>query len=141
MHVIYGSYEYTLRVDGERLSGTVRSPLGTQQVEGQKQHRTLMYVGDQGPEFRTQRTGVLGLATDTSGPMNDDPNPRAWVTSRMSSVDDLALLNGRARVPVRFANAREYEARLRELAGTRVTIVGVWVGEKIRIEEIGPAAP
>jgi hypothetical protein len=141
MHVSFGSYEYTLRVDGDRLTGTVESPLGTQQVEGQKQHRTLMYVGDEGIAFRTQRTGVLGLATDTSGPADDDPNPRDWVTSRMGSVDDLALLNGRARVPVRFANAREHEARLRELAGARVTIVGVWVGEKIRIGEIGPAAP
>jgi hypothetical protein len=141
MHVTYGSYAYTLRVDGDRLTGTVTSPLGTQEVEGQKQHRTLMYVGDEGIEFRTQRTGILGLATDTSGPMNEDPNPKAWVTSRMSSVDDLALLNGRARVPVRFANARDYEAQLRELAGSRVTVVGTWVGEKILIESIEVAAP
>ena len=73
--------------------------------------------------------------------MNDDPNPKAWVTSRMSSVQDLALLNGRARVPVQFANGREHEARLRELAGSRVTVVGVWVGDKILIESIEPAAP
>jgi hypothetical protein len=59
----------------------------------------------------------------------------------MSSVDDLALLNGRARVPVRFANARDYEAQLRELAGSRVTVVGTWVGEKILIESIEVAAP
>jgi hypothetical protein len=141
MHVTYGSYAYTLHVDGDRLTGTVTSPLGTQEVEGQKQHRTLMYVGDEGIEFRTERTGILGLATDTSGPMNEDPNPKAWVTSRMSSVDDLALLNGRARVPVRFANARDYEAQLRELAGSRVTVVGTWVGEKILIESIEAAAP
>ena len=141
LHVSYGSYAYTLRIEGDRLTGTVTSPLGTQQVEGQKQHRTLMYVGDEGIEFRTQRTGILGLASDTTGPMNDDPNPKAWVTGRMRSVDDLALLNGRARVPVRFANAQDYEAQLRELAGSRVTVVGVWVGDKILIESIGPAAP
>jgi hypothetical protein len=141
LHVSYGSYEYTLRVNGDRLTGTMTSPLGTQEVEGQKQHRTLMYVGDEGIEFRTRRTGVLGLAADNSGPANDDPNPKAWVTSRMSSVDDLALLNGRARVPVQFANAREYEAQLRELAGSRVTVVGVWQGEKIVIESIEVAAP
>jgi len=141
MHVTFGSYEYTLHVDGERLTGTLVSPLGTQEVEGERQHRTLMYVGDEGIEFRTERTGILGLATDTSGPASDDPNPRAWVTSRMSSVDDLALLNGRARVPVRFANARDHEAELRELAGTRVTVVGVWVGEKILIESIEAATP
>jgi hypothetical protein len=100
-----------------------------------------MYAGDEGIEFRTQRTGVLGLASDTSGPANDDPNPKTWVSSRMESVDDLALLNGRARVPVQFANAREHEAKLRELAGSRVTVVGVWVGDKILIESIEPAAP
>jgi hypothetical protein len=141
MHVSYGSYEYTLRVDGDRLTGTMTSPLGTQEVEGQRQHRTLMYVGDEGIEFRTRRTGVLGLAADNSGPATDDPNPKAWVTSRMTSVDDLALLNGRARVPVRFANARDFEAQLRDLAGSRVTVVGTWVGEKILIESIEVAAP
>jgi hypothetical protein len=141
MHVSYGSYEYTLRVDGDRLTGTMESPLGTQQVEGQRQKRPLMYVGDEGIEFRTRRTGVLGLAADPSGPVNDDPNPKAWVTSRMDSVDDLALLNGRARVPVQFANAREHEAQLRALAGSRVTVVGTWVGEKIVIESIEVAAP
>jgi hypothetical protein len=141
MHVSYGSYEYTLRVDGDRLTGTMTSPLGTQEVEGQRQHRTLMYVGDEGIEFRTRRTGVLGLAADNSGPATDDPNPKAWVTSRMTSVDDLALLNGRARVPVRFANARDFEAQLRDMAGSRVTVVGTWVGEKILIESIEVAAP
>jgi hypothetical protein len=141
MHVSYGSYEYTLRVDGDRLTGTMTSPLGTQEVEGQRQHRTLMYVGDEGIEFRTRRTGVLGLAADNSGPATDDPNPKAWVTSRMTSVDDLALLNGRARVPVRFANAQDFEAQLRDLAGSRVTVVGTWVGEKILIESIEVAAP
>jgi len=141
MHVTFGAYEYTLRVDGERLTGTVESPLGTQEIQGERQYRTLMYVGDEGIEFHTERTGVLGVATDTSGPANDDPDPRGWVRSRMGSVDDLALLNGRARVPVQFANAREHEAELLELAGTRVTVRGIWVGEKIRIEEIEPAAP
>ncbi len=141
LHVSYGSYAYTLRVDGDRMTGTLTSPLGTQDVEGQRQHRTLMYVGDEGIEFRTQRTGILGVATDPSGPANDDPNAKAWVTSRMRSVEDLALLNGRARVPVQFANAREHEARLRELAGARVTVVGTWVGDKILIESVEPAAP
>jgi hypothetical protein len=78
---------------------------------------------------------------DTSGPANDDPDPKAWVRGRIRSVEDLALLNGRARVPVQFANARDYEEKLLELAGTRVTVRGVWVGERIRIEEIQPAAP
>ena len=141
MHVTYGSYAYTLRVEGDRVTGSMTSPLGTQEVEGERQHRTLMYVGDEGMEFRTERTGILGVASDPSGPTNEDPNPKAWVTSRMGSVDDLALLNGRARVPVHFANALEHEAKLRELAGSRVTVVGTWVGDKILIESIEAAAP
>ncbi|MGE0159033.1 MAG: hypothetical protein AB7T31_06430 [Gemmatimonadales bacterium] len=141
MHVTFGAYEYALRVDGDRLVGTMTSPLGTQQVQGERQYKTLMYVGDEGIEFRTQRTGVLGLASDPSGPANDDPDPHAWVTGRMHAVDDLAILNGRARVPVQFDNARDFEAQLRQLAGTRVTIVGVWVGEKIHLESIRPATP
>jgi hypothetical protein len=141
MHVRFGSYEYTLNVRGDQLTGTLVSPLGTQPLEGQRQHRTLMYVGDEGIEFRTERTGILGVASDTSGPTNNDPDPVGWVRSRMRSADDLALLNGRARVPVQFENVRAFEAQLLELAGTRVTVRGIWVGEKIRIEEIEPAAP
>jgi len=139
MQVTFGSYVYTLEVDGDRLTGKLESPLGTQQIEGQRQSRTLMYVGDDGIEFRTTRTGVLGLATE-AGPPTDAADPHGWVTSRVRTLDDLALLNGRARVPVRFTNAQQFERQLRELAGARVTIVGVWEGERIRIESIERAA-
>ena len=77
MHVSFGSYAYTLRVDGEHLTGTVASPLGTQQIEGERQHRTLMYVGDEGIAFRTQRTGVLGVATDGLGTVTGSVRPPA----------------------------------------------------------------
>jgi hypothetical protein len=139
MQVTFGSYVYTLEIDGDRVTGKLESPLGTQEIEGQRQSRTLMYVGDEGIDFRTTRTGVLGLATE-AGPPTDAPDPHAWVTSRARTLDDLALLNGRARVPVRFTNAQEFERQLRELAGARVTIVGVWEGERIRIESIERAA-
>src|SRR5688572_21850880 len=40
MRVVFGSYEYTLRLDGDELTGTVVSPLGTQDVEGIRQYET-----------------------------------------------------------------------------------------------------
>lgn len=116
MRVAFGDYLYTLRVDGEDLTGTVASPLGTQTVAGFRQHRTLMYVGDESDEFETTRTGFLG---DRGGqlPPDGEPNRAGWMRSRISSVDDLALLAGnRVQVPVQFTNAREFESQLLALA-------------------------
>ncbi len=141
MHVAFGDYTYTLRLDGEDLTGTLVSPLGTQQVEGFRQHRTLMYVGDESVEFETQRTGWLG---DRNGqvPPEGEREPAAWMRSRIGSVDDLALLAGnRVRVPVSFTNGRDFERQLLALAGSRVTLTATWVGERLRIESIEPAAP
>jgi len=141
MHVGFGAYEYMLRVDGEDLSGTVVSPLGTQQVEGFRQHRTLMYVGDEGSEFHTVRTGFLGDRTGQLPP-EGEPDRAGWMRSRIASVDDLALLAGnRVRVPVQFTNAREFESQLLALAGSRVTLRATWVGERLRLESIEAAAP
>ncbi|MEQ1855104.1 MAG: hypothetical protein ABL963_01475 [Longimicrobiales bacterium] len=141
MHVVFGDYTYTLRVDGEDLTGTVVSPLGTQQAEGFRQHRTLMYVGDQAEEFETVRTGLLG---DRNGviPPEGEPDRAGWMRSRIASVEDLALLAGnRVRVPVSFTNARDFERQLLALAGSRVTIQATWVGERLRLESVEPATP
>jgi hypothetical protein len=141
MHVLFGAYEYTLRVDGEDLTGTVTSPLGTQQAEGFRQHRTLMYVGDEPAEFHTVRSGWLG---DRNGqlPPEGEPDRAGWMRSRIGSVEDLALLAGnRVRVPVLFTNARDFESRLLALAGTRVTLRATWVGERLRLESVEPVTP
>jgi hypothetical protein len=141
MHVVFGSYEYTLEVDGEELSGTLVSPLGTQPVEGLRQHSTLMYVGDEPVEFRTTRSGLLGHSSGLTPPA-EETDPRAWMRSRIGSVEDLALIAGnRIRVAVQFANASDFERQLLELAGTRVTVVAKWVGERLLIETIEPATP
>ncbi len=141
MRVVFGSYEYTLRLDGDELTGTVVSPLGTQQAEGRRQDRTLLYVGDEPPGFRTTRSGLLGHSSGLVPPA-EETDPRAWMRSRIGSVDDLALVAGnRVRVPVQFANARDFERQLLELAGTRVTVVATWVGERLLIETIEPATP
>ena len=141
MRVVFGSYTYTLRVRGDDLTGTVVSPLGTQQVEGFRQYNTLMYAGDQGADFHTQRSGVIGLASGEMPPQGE-PDPAAWVRSRIASVEDLALLAGnRVRVPVQFTNARDFERQLLDVAGRRANIQAVWVGERLRLESIEPAAP
>lgn len=141
MHVVFGSYEYTLEVEGEELSGTLVSPLGTQPVEGVRQHRTLMYVGDEPAQFRTTRSGMLGHSSGLVPPA-EEADPRAWMRSRIGSVEDLALIAGnRVRVPVQFTNARDFEQQLLERAGTRVTVLATWVGERLRIEAIEPPTP
>jgi hypothetical protein len=65
-----------------------------------------------------------------------------WVTSRIGSVEDLALIVGRrAKVAIPFTNARDFEVELMRYAGRAVTVVGVWVGDGLRIESIEPTAP
>jgi hypothetical protein len=141
MHVVFGSHEYTLRIDGDRLTGTVVSPLGTQPVEGVRQRQTLMYVGDEPDPFRTTRTGTLGHRTLLDPPAGEG-DPAAWVRSRIGSVEDLALVVGRrAKVAVGFTNARDFEGGLLALAGQPVTIVGTWAGERLQIESVTAATP
>ena len=62
--------------------------------------------------------------------------------TRIDSVGDLALVVGRrAKVAIPFINAADYADELRRYAGQPVTIVGVWVGERLRIEAIEPETP
>lgn len=141
MRVVYGSYEYTLRVDGDVLTGTLVSPLGTQEVEGVRQHETLTYVGDEPDAFRTTRPGVLGHRTLLEPPQ-DEADPAGWVRRHIDSVGDLALVVGRrAKVAISFTNAEEFEDDLLRHAGQPVTVLGVWVGERLRIERIEPETP
>ena len=141
LRVVHGSYAYTMRIEGDELTGTLESPLGTQQIEGVRQHETLTYVGDEPDPFRTTRPGVLGHRTLLEPP-EEERDPAGWIRSRIDSVGDLALVVGRrAKVAIRFTNAREHEAELLRLAGQPVTVVGVWEGEAIRIETIEAGAP
>lgn len=141
MRVVFGSYEYELRFEGEHAWGTVTSPLGTQEIEGSRQRSTLMYVGDQPEPFRTTRGGVLGHVVLLDPPMGE-ADPSAWVRSRIASVEDLALVVGRrAKVAIGFTNALDFERQLLELAGRQVTVVGTWVGDRLRIESVRAGAP
>jgi hypothetical protein len=141
MRVVFGSYAYTLHIDGDELTGTLVSPLGTQEVEGLRQEKTLTYVGDEPDLFRTTRPGVLGHRT-LLDPPPDEPDPAGWVRSRIDSVGDIALVVGRrAKVAVAFTNTEEFADELLSMAGRPVSVVGVWVGGRLRIESLEAAAP
>jgi len=135
MFVAFGAYEYMLEVDGEELSGTMVSPIDTLAVNGHRQEGT-MFVGDEPEVFVSTRTAVLGHRVSLAPP-DDEPDPVAWVRSRVNSVDDIALIvRGHA---VSFTNADEYEDELMAYAGRRVAVTGMWIGERINIEAISLA--
>ena len=46
MFVEFGAYEYTLSLDGDRVTGTVVSPLGEFEIVGNRQDTGLLYVGE-----------------------------------------------------------------------------------------------
>ncbi len=130
MFVAFGAYEYTLNVEGDRLTGTMVSPVATVTVRGTRQEGA-MFAGDEPQPFHTTRTALLGHRTRLAPPPNEI-DPAAWVSSRVDSVQDLALIvRGH---PVAFTNAIDFEEDLLAYAGQRVRVTGVWVGERIRIE-------
>ena len=134
----FGAYEYTLELDGDRVTGTVVSPLGTQEVSGSRQDGTLMY--DRPEEFRTQREGVIGHRIELAPP-EEEQDPAAWVLGRVQSPEDLALIVflSNHKVAVSFVNAEDFEMQLRAHAGQRVKITAVWEADKLRLESIEAA--
>ena len=137
MFVAFGAYEYSLYVDGDRVTGTMFSPLDTLTVTGTRQEGTL-FVGDEPAVFRTTRTAILGHRKALAPP-REETDPVGWVSSRIDSVEDLALIvRGHA---VSFTNAVDFGEDLLAYAGQRVRVTGVWVGEQIQIEVLAPARP
>ena len=136
LFVAFGAYEYTLNVEGDRLSGTMFSPVDTLVVNGTRQEGT-MFVGDEPEVFHSTRTAILGHRTSLAPPA-DEPDPVGWVKSRVESLEDIALIvRGHA---VSFTNAAEFEEDLTAWAGQTVNVSGFWVGERIQIEEIALAS-
>ena len=134
----FGAYEYDLELVGDRMTGTVVSPLGTQQVSGFRQVDSLMY--NRPEEFRTSRQGVIGHRVELAPP-EGEPDPAAWVLSRVQDPEDLALivlLRNHANV-IGFVNAGDFEEKLRAHAGRQVEITAIWAGEQLRLERIEAA--
>ena len=140
--VEFGAYEYSLNLEAGGLTGTVFSPVDTLRVVGTRQQGT-MYAGDEPEEFHTTRVAILGHRTGIA-PSDDEPDPAGWMKNRIESTEDLALIveggvyrNMRGGgTPVSFTNAAEYEEALLAYAGRRVSVTGVWVGERLRIDAI-----
>ena len=134
----FGAYDYDLELDGDRVSGTVVSPLGTQQVSGFRQGETLMY--NRPEEFRTSRQGVIGHRVERVPP-EGEPDPAAWVLGRVQAPEDLALIVAlrNHKAVIGFVNAGDFEEELKAHAGQQVEITAVWVGEELRLEHIEPA--
>ena len=108
------------------------SPVDTLRVVGTRQQGT-MYAGDEPEEFHTTRVAILGHRAG-SAPPDSEPDPAGWLRSRIDSTEDLALIiRG---TPVPFTNAADFEEVLLAYAGRRVSVTGVWVGERLRIDAI-----
>ncbi len=130
--VEFGSYEYSLNLEDGELTGTMISPVDTLRVVGTRQQGTL-YVGDEPEEFHTNRVAILGHRTGFIPP-DGETDPGGWLRSRIESAEDLALIvRG---TPVPFTNSADFEEALLAYAGQRVSVDGVWVGERLRIEAI-----
>ena len=132
MFVAFGAYEYTLDVEADRLTGMMFSPVDTVAVTGTRQEGTL-FVGDEPEAYHSTRTAILGHRTSLAPP-DDEPDPTGWVNNRIDSVQDLALIvRGHA---VSFTNSADFEEDLLAYAGQRVSVTGLWIGERILIEAI-----
>ena len=130
--VEFGAYVYSLILHDGELNGTVTSPVDTLRVVGTRQ-QSSMFAGDVPEEFHTVRVAILGLRTGLVPP-EGEPDPGGWLRSRIESAEDLALIvRG---TPVPFTNTADFAEPLLAYAGQRVSINGVWVGERLRIETI-----
>lgn len=135
MDVRFAVYEYTLEIEGDRVTGRMTSPVDTLDVTGARQESRL-YSGDEPEDWVTTRTGILGHRTELAPP-EDETDPKRWVESRIDSPDDLALIVRGHAVP--FTNAEQFEDELLSYAGQRVDVRVRWIGERLRIEGIDPA--
>ena len=139
MFVEFGAYEYTLSLDGDRVTGTVVSPLGEFEIVGNRQDTGLLYVGEP-EEFYTDHAGVVGHRTELAPP-EDAEDPAAWVRERVHSAEDLALISRLGGIAIEFTNTAEFEEELLGYAGQRVRVAGTWRGEKIEIDTIELVPP
>jgi hypothetical protein len=139
MFVEFGAYEYTLSLDGDRVTGTVVSPLGEFEIAGNRQDTGLLYVGEP-EEFYTSHPGVVGHRTELAPP-EDVEDPAAWVRERVQSAEDLVLITDLGRIAIEFTNTAAFEEELLGYAGQEVRVSGTWRGEKIEIDTIELALP
>lgn len=105
--VWYGSYEYTLQIDGDSASGTVTSPSGTQDVTAKRQD-TQLFAGD-----------------------TPEPYQKTWNGTIERTEDGYSIVTRRNTFS--FTNPDAFAEQLTGLAGNDASVTGLWRTDKIEI--------
>jgi hypothetical protein len=111
--VVYGSYEYSLEIDGDEAKGTVTSPTGSQEISARRQDSQL-FAGD-APE----------------------PYQKTWMGKVEKRGEEYFIVTRRNTFG--FTNADGFHEELQRFASQDVTITGLWRIDKIEIQKIEPA--
>ncbi len=112
LNVVYGSYRYELRVEGDTANGTVSSPAGTQQVTAKRQS-TQLFAGDDPAAYQ-----------------------RRWSGTIENGDSGFVVVTRRHRFAI--TNADEFRAELEGMVGQDVEITGLWRVDRIEIQKIEP---
>lgn len=113
--IAQGAYEYTLKFEGNAVTGKVVSPAGNQDITGVRQE-SVRLMGDEGL-----------------------PLHREWL-GKIDKRDGLFLLVTR-NYDLSFNNAADFQKDLEAAVGKEVNLVGWWVKTKIKIEKFEARVP
>ena len=113
--IAQGAYEYTLKFEGNAVTGKVVSPAGNQDITGVRQE-SVRLMGDEGL-----------------------PLHREWL-GKIDKRDGLFLLVTR-NYDLSFNNAADFQKDLEAVVGKEVNLVGWWVKTKIKIEKFEARVP
>lgn len=111
LFMVMGSYEYTLKFEGDKVTGTVVSPAGKQNVTGARQ-KSVRLLGDE-----------------------VDPLRRSW-RGTIERRDGKLMMVSRRGFDTFFTNVEEFEGDLKKFEGKTVRVTGWWIKTKIKIQEI-----
>ena len=114
--ILFGSYEYNLEFEGDRLRGTVISPAGEQTVTGTRQIS-------------------LRLHGDAVEPLR-----RSW-TGTIQNLDGTLILKTRRGFDTYFVNADEFMDQLNGFEGKSIRVTGWWIKTKIKIQKLEVPPP
>lgn len=130
--VVMGDYTYRLKFDNEKVTGTVTSPAGPQDITGTRQS-SLRLLGDTAPPLRRAWSGRV---SDTHcGAKHSMDDAVACTKACAKTADDLVLITG-TNLVTRFTNPQEFADALMGSAGKPVRITGLWLTDKIKIEKV-----
>lgn len=113
--VVQGAYEYTLKFEGNAVTGKVVSPAGYQDITGVRQE-SVRLMGDEGL-----------------------PLHREWL-GKIDKRDGQFVLVTR-NYDLSFNNAADFQNDLEAVVGKEVNLVGWWVKTKIKIDKFEAIVP